>query len=67
MATPNGRSYTVHVHTLNEAADLVETLANLNYLACVDAHDPAAVQRWTNEAERSIKKLGVLIQSVLSG
>ena len=65
MATPGGRSYTIPENTLSKTADLLEILANLNYLARADAGNPELVDRWTREAEISIKKMGILIQSVL--
>jgi hypothetical protein len=68
MHTSDGqRSYTVGEDTLFEAADLLEALANFNYLAHADAHDPEAVKRWTNEAATAVKKLGSLIQNIVSG
>jgi hypothetical protein len=65
MATLGGRSYTVPEDTLSKAADLLEILANLNYLARADAGNPESVDRWTREADISINKMGILIQSVL--
>ena len=64
MPTSDGRSYTIHEDTLNEAADLVEALANLNHLTTVDAHNPAAIGIWAAESEKCIRKLGRLLQSV---
>jgi hypothetical protein len=66
MATLGGRSYTVCEDTLSKAADLLEILANLNYLACMEAHNPNAVKHWTNEAHVSITGLALLIQEIAS-
>jgi len=67
MATPSPqRSYIVDEGTLGNISDLLETLANLNYLACVEAHDPGAVKRWTNEAEVCIKKAGTILARIVA-
>ena len=66
MTTSHGRFYIVSDSTLNEANDLLETIANLNYLTCADARNPAAVERWTLQSEGAIKRLGVLIRNIVA-
>jgi hypothetical protein len=65
MGLPIGRHfYITDVQIVDEAADALEILANLNYLICADADDAAKVRLYATEAERSVRKLSSLIQSL---
>ena len=57
------RSPQKDVHdTLNQAADALEVIANLNYLICDDAHNPDAVRDYADESQSAVRKLAHALQ-----
>ncbi len=63
--SPN--SHHVDDEFVRRAANLLETLCNLNYLICVEAQNPELVKAYANQAEQCLQKLGLLIRSVQDG
>ena len=49
---------------LDQAVDIAEALANLNYLICVECEKPALVRWYSDQADEQIQKLGYLLRSI---
>jgi hypothetical protein len=49
---------------LDQAVDIAEALANLNYLICVESEKPALVRWYSDQADEQIQKLGDLLRSI---
>ena len=59
-------SYSVNDDFGRRAANLLETLCNLNYLIRAEARNPELVQAYADHAEQCLQNLGNLIRAVQS-
>jgi hypothetical protein len=49
---------------IDQVMNITETLANLNYLICVEAENPAIIHSYTKLAEERLQTLARILQSI---